>query len=90
MMISNQIKTVATEGKTLLSPRHSRNIFSELHPSRKLELVVASNMEEKYVKKGNLLLHKPRYLFQKLNCGKLNFPPIPTHSILMVKLICYL
>ncbi len=34
MMISNQVGTLAAEGKTLFTSRHSLNAFSEPHPSR--------------------------------------------------------
>ncbi len=33
---------VAAEGKTLLSPRHALNVFSEPRPCKTLELVEAS------------------------------------------------
>ncbi len=38
-LLSNQIWT---EGKILLTPRHSLNVFSETRLSRRLELVEAS------------------------------------------------
>ncbi len=40
--ICNKIWIWAAEGKTLLTPRHSLNAFSEARPSRTLELVEAS------------------------------------------------
>ncbi len=41
-LVSNQMWTSAAEGKILLTPRHSLNVFSEPRPSRTLELVEAS------------------------------------------------
>ncbi len=39
MMIRSHSWTKAAEGKTLFSPRHPLNAFSEPRPSRKLELL---------------------------------------------------